>query len=67
MSQTQPQKESKDETKKKAAQQSGTAILPFLNVLANVLFPMHIDCLTKIVLYLRLATSSWVTYSSFLR
>uniref|UniRef100_A0A8C0HHB6 Exosome complex component 10 n=1 Tax=Buteo japonicus TaxID=224669 RepID=A0A8C0HHB6_9AVES len=33
MSQTQVQKESKDETKKKAAQQSGTAILPFLSVL----------------------------------
>uniref|UniRef100_A0A8C3JYA1 Exosome complex component 10 n=1 Tax=Calidris pygmaea TaxID=425635 RepID=A0A8C3JYA1_9CHAR len=33
MSQTQAQKESKDETKKKAAQQSGTAILPSVNVL----------------------------------
>lgn len=39
MSQTQAQKESKDEMKKKAAQQSGTAILPFLNVLASMLFP----------------------------
>lgn len=35
MSQTQAQKESKDETKKKAAQQSGTAILPFLSALGR--------------------------------
>lgn len=44
MSQTQVQKESKDEMKKKAAQQSGTAIFPFLSVLASMLFPMHIGC-----------------------
>lgn len=38
MSQTQVQKESKEEIKKKAAQQSGKAILPLLNVLASMLF-----------------------------
>lgn len=39
MSQTQVQKEPKEEIKKKAAQQSGKAILLLLNVLATMLFP----------------------------
>lgn len=39
MSKTQVQKESRDEAKKKAAQQSGTALF-LLSVLANVLFPV---------------------------
>lgn len=38
MSKTQVQKESRDEAKKKAAQQSGTAL--FLRVLVSVLFPV---------------------------
>lgn len=45
MSQTQVQKESKDETKKKAAQQSGTVIPPLLGALADMLFPKHRGCL----------------------
>lgn len=39
MSKTQVQKESRDEAKKKAAQQSGAALF-LLSVLANVLFPV---------------------------
>lgn len=52
MSQAPVQKKSKNETNKTAAQQSGTAIFPFLSVSASMLFPRHVDCFLEMMDFL---------------